>query len=50
MIDVLPALGNFFWNIVSQVFDLYTTTSVLSGFFALYILDRMFGIFDIIKR
>lgn len=50
MLEVLPALASFFWQIMTKIFDLYTTSSVLAGFFSLWVLDRMFGIFDVIKR
>ncbi len=50
MLEVMPALAQFMWQIMSKVFNLYTTSSVLCGFFVLWILDRMFGIFDILKR
>lgn len=50
MFNVLPALSAFFWEIIVQTFDLYTTCSVLAGFFALWVIDRMFGIFDVLKR
>lgn len=50
MLEVLPALASFFWQICSRIFNLYITSSVLAGFFSLWILDRMFGIFDVIKH
>lgn len=50
MLEVLPFLAEFLWDILRQVFNLYTTSSVLCGFFVLWILDRMFGIFDILKK
>lgn len=50
MLEVLPAIADFFWQLCGEIFDLYTTSSILAGFFVLYILDRMFGIFDILKR
>lgn len=50
MLEVLPAIADFFWLLCGEIFDLYTTSSILAGFFVLYILDRMFGIFDILKR
>lgn len=50
MLDSLPMIATFFWQILTDVFDLYTTSSVLAGFFALWLLDRMFGIFDVIKH
>lgn len=50
MLDALPAIAEFFWQMLTEVFDLYTTSSVLAGFFTLWLLDRMFGIFDVIKH
>ena len=50
MLDALPAIAEFLWNLLTQVFDLYTTCSVLAGFFTLWLVDRMFGIFDVIKH
>ena len=50
MLQVLPALAQFFCEILSNIFDLYVTSSVLAGFFTLWVLDRMFGIFDVIKH
>lgn len=50
MLQALPALAKFFWEILSNIFDLYVTSSVLAGFFTLWVLDRMFGIFDVIKH
>lgn len=50
MLDELPLIADFFWTLCGQIFDLYTASSVLAGFFVLWLLDRMFGIFDILKR
>lgn len=50
MLEVLPALATFFWNICSRIFTLYTTSSILCGFFVLWLIDRMFGIFDVLKN
>lgn len=50
MLDSLPLIAAFFWEVLSKIFDLYTTSSVLCGFFVLWLLDRMFGIFDILKK
>lgn len=50
MLQALPALVQFFWEILSNIFDLYVTSSVLAGFFTLWVLDRIFGIFDVIKH
>lgn len=50
MLEVLPALGAFFWSIMKNIFNLYTASSVLCGFFVLWILDKMFNIFDVLKK
>lgn len=50
MLEVLPAIFQFFLTWITSIFNLYTTSSVLAGFFTLWILDRAFGIFDILKR
>lgn len=50
MLEALPAIFQFFLNFLSRIFNIYVTSSVLAGFFTLYILDRAFGIFDIIKH
>lgn len=50
MLEALPALTSFFWSVLSSIFNLYVTSSVLAGFFTLWVLDRMFGIFDVIKH
>ena len=50
MLEVLPALASLFWNICTQIFNLYMASSVLCGFFVLWLIDRMFGIFDVIKN
>lgn len=50
MLDALPAIAGFFWEWLGKIFNLYTTCSILSGFFALWVLDRIFGIFDLLKK
>ena len=35
---------------ISIVWGAYTTLSVVSAFFALWVLDKVFHIFDILKR
>lgn len=50
MLEVLPQIAGFFWDLVRQFWTLQTTSSVLAGFFTLWILDRMFGIFDVLKK
>lgn len=49
MLEALPAIFQFFLSWISQIFDVYVTSSVLAGFFTLWILDRVFGIFDVLK-
>lgn len=50
MLEFLGAIWEFVWRQLGAIWVLYTTSSVLAGFFALYILDRIFHIFDILKR
>lgn len=50
MLEFLGAIWDFIWQQLGSIWILYTTSSVLSGFFALYVLDRIFHIFDILKR
>lgn len=50
MLQALPAIFSFFLDFLSRIFNVYVTSSVLCGFFVLWLLDRVFGIFDILKR
>lgn len=50
MLEVLGDLANFVLTQLSNIWTIYTTSSVLAGFFVLFILDRLFHIFDILKR
>lgn len=50
MLQALPAIATFFWDFLSRIFNVYTTCSVLGGFFTLWLINKMFGIFDVIKR
>ena len=50
MLEVLGDLANFVLTQLSNIWTVYTTSSVLAGFFVLLILDRLFHIFDILKR
>ena len=50
MLEVLGDLANFVLTQLSNIWTVYTTSSVLAGFFVLFILDRLFHIFDILKR
>lgn len=50
MLEYLDAIGSFLFAQFEHIWVLYTSCTVLSGFFTLWILDRIFHIFDIIKR
>lgn len=50
MLEVAGDIANFMLSQISSIWTLYTTSSVLCGFFCLWILDRLFHIFDILKR
>lgn len=50
MLEVLGDLANFMLSQFSSIWNVYTTSSVLAGFFVLFVLDRLFHIFDILKR
>lgn len=50
MIEALPEIWAFFSDLVRQYWVLITGCSVLAGFFALAVLDKIFHIFDILRR
>lgn len=50
MLEYLPQIFEFFVSIIQQYWVVVTGSSVLAGFAALAVLDRMFHIFDIIRR
>lgn len=50
MLDVLPAIFQFLLTWFTSIFNVYVTSSILCGFFTLWLIDRAFGIFDILKR
>lgn len=50
MLEALPAILQFFLEWITRIFNAYVTCSVLAGFFTLWLLDRAFGIFDILKH
>lgn len=50
MLDAMPQIWDFFQTIVLEYWELIVGSSVLAGFLALAVLDRMFNIFDIIRR
>lgn len=45
----LGLIWDFLLSTMSQTFALYTTAPVLVAVLALWVLDRVFGIFDLIK-
>ena len=49
MLEVLGDIATLVFSQISSIWVLYTTSSVLAGFF-LWVLDRLFHIFDILKR
>lgn len=50
MLDALPQIFSFFQSMVTKYWDVMVASSVLAGFLALAILDKMFHIFDIIRK
>lgn len=48
-INNLNLIWNFLLDTMTKLFNLYTTTPVLIAVFALWVLDRIFHIFDFIK-
>ncbi len=50
MLEFLGDIANLTFSQIKAIWVLYTTSSVLAGFFVLWILDRLFHIFDILKR
>ena len=50
MLDVLPEIFDFFKYLVHQYWILTTGSSVLAAFLALSVMNRIFHIFDIIRR
>lgn len=49
MLDSLPQIWDFFSLVVSQLIGVWLNNAVISAFFALWLLDRIFGIFDKIR-
>lgn len=45
----LQSIWNFLIEVLTQVFDLFVGNPIFISVFALWILDRVFGIFDLIK-
>ena len=50
MLEFLGDIANLTFSQIKAIWVLYTTSSVLAGFFVLWILDWLFHIFDILKR
>lgn len=50
MLEALPEMVDFFMSIIRQYWTVITGCSVLSAFLALAVLDRIFHIFDVIRR
>ena len=50
MLEYLPQISAFLTDVFQRFWVLITGCSVLAGFLALAVLDRVFHIFDIIRR
>ena len=50
MLEALPEMVDFFLSIIRQSWTVITGCSVLASFLALAVLDRIFHIFDVIRR
>lgn len=50
MLDAMPEIFDFVKNVCLQYWKIVLGSSVLAGFFSLRVLDRLFNIFDILKR
>lgn len=50
MMSGVSAILSFFLSWIRSIFDLYVFCDVISAFFALWVLDRVFHVFDVIKR
>lgn len=48
-ISSLGLIWDFLLSTLTKTFELYTTAPVLVAVLALWVLDRVFGIFDLIK-
>lgn len=45
----LSDIFSFLLSVLQQVLNLYFQNPVLSAFFTLWLLDRIFGIFDVLR-
>lgn len=50
MLEAMPQIFDYVKTVCLQYWEIVLGSSVLAGFFALRVLDRMFNIFDILKR
>lgn len=50
MLEVAGDIATLIFKQFASIWNLYTTSAVLSGFFVLWILDRLLHIFDVLKR
>lgn len=50
MLQAMPQMVDFFMSLIHQYWGLITGCSVLAAFLALAVLDRIFHIFDVIRR
>lgn len=50
MLDVLGEIANFFFSQINCLWLVYTSLPIVSSFFALWVFNRIFHIFDILKR
>lgn len=50
MAQFLEPIIQFLFSQFRNIWTCYTTVTVISWFFALLVLDRIFHIFDILKR
>lgn len=50
MLEALPEMVDFFMSLMQQYWGVITGCSLLAAFLALAVLDRIFHIFDVIRR
>ena len=50
MLEALPEMVDFFMSMIRQYWTAITGCSVLAAFLALAVLDKIFHIFDVIRR
>ena len=50
MLEYLPDIGGFLFDVIGRYWALVTGCSVLAGFLALTIVKRIFRILDVIRR